>query len=222
MAETRSAPPYFKNYFVPDGLMLILVLDIRSSSRIIQELTLNGTVQPYEDMIEHMKHYLNEKAGAKLRHDGAPWFDLYKFTGDGWILVFDVADVAKGELLPFLRGLTELHLKWVRRALQHVDSRPPKSELGLTFGISRGRVSGITVNGRHEYIGRPINIACRLQKTVEKRNVAHATPAAFDLNIGPLDGYPHKWISVEPMKGIGSPGEPFKCVSIELMAVQPT
>lgn len=37
---------------------------------------------------------------------------------------------------------------------------------GLTFGIERGSLIKIKLNRNIEYIGRPINIACRLQASI--------------------------------------------------------
>ncbi len=39
--------------------------------------------------------------------------------------------------------------------------------MGITFGIDRGPLIKIVMMGKREYIGRPLNIACRLQNAIK-------------------------------------------------------
>jgi hypothetical protein len=47
----------------------------------------------------------------------------------------------------------------------HYLERTP-AIVGLTFGLEKGRLASITMYGTKEYVGRALNIACRLQNAV--------------------------------------------------------
>jgi len=42
--------------------------------------------------------------------------------------------------------------------------------MGLTFGIDRGDLIQIRMLGQHEYIGRALNIASRLQNAIKEKD----------------------------------------------------
>ena len=65
------------------GDVLVVVFDMCSSSDILEALTLRGELDRYEQLLGSVKHHLAEAQKTVL-------FDPYKFTGDGWILLFPV------------------------------------------------------------------------------------------------------------------------------------
>jgi hypothetical protein len=71
------------------GDALVVAFDMCSSSDILEELTLRGDLGRYDRLLASIKEHL-----ANAQRDVL--FDPYKFTGDGWILLFP-ADT-KGEL----------------------------------------------------------------------------------------------------------------------------
>ena len=96
-------------------------------------------------------------------------FIPYKFLGDGWILLFD-DDVTVEDLFT---EFTELYgaflIQFSLRVKKHLQRIPDRQ--GLTFGIDTGTLVTMEMDGEHEYVGRPINVASRLQaelKSIDK------------------------------------------------------
>jgi hypothetical protein len=102
-------------------------------------------------------------------------FDPYKFTGDGWILLFPA--ITKGELMfAFLQNLCRFFKKEFKdRVFRHLGT--PPSLMGLTFGIEKGPLRAITMYGQQEYIGRALNVACRLQASIKDKDHSPAYKA---------------------------------------------
>jgi hypothetical protein len=63
------------------GDAVVIALDMCSSSDIIEELTLASDLKRFQDFLTSLKEYLASAQRSVL-------FDPYKFTGDGWILLF--------------------------------------------------------------------------------------------------------------------------------------
>jgi len=140
------------------GPAVVVAFDICSSSNIIEELTLNGDLRRWRDFLKTLKRYL-AKAQDKVL------FDPYKFTGDGWILLFPPG--TDGNLLSeFLHDLCNFFAVEFRRTVLPFLANPPNI-MGVTFGIEKGPIDHMTMYQQPEYIGRAINIACRLQNAVK-------------------------------------------------------
>jgi hypothetical protein len=95
-------------------------------------------------------------------------FLIYKFLGDGWILIFS-DDFDYGQLMPFIITLCNNYKKLSKRYLLNVLNITPQT-MGLTFGIDRGTLTQMFMNQVTEYIGRPLNIACRLQNSISQKD----------------------------------------------------
>ncbi len=150
------------------GNAVVVAFDMCSSSDIIEELTLGGALQRLEDFLTKLKEYL---ASAQK---SVP-FDPYKFTGDGWILLFPEATDGKA-LFKFLRDLcTFFEREFRRRVLRHLGT--PPSITGLTFGLEMGPLVSMTMYGQREYIGRALNVACRLQSAIKDKDSSPAYKA---------------------------------------------
>jgi hypothetical protein len=144
---------------------VVVAFDMCSSSNIIEELTLNGDVERLKDFLGKLKEYL-AKEQKKVP------FEPYKFTGDGWILLFP-ADTDGIALSIFLMDLCQFYAKVYRKILKpYLANLPPVA--GLTFGIDKGPIEHLIMYGQSEYVGRTINIACRLQGAVKDKG---GTPA---------------------------------------------
>jgi hypothetical protein len=102
-------------------------------------------------------------------------FDPYKFTGDGWILLFP-ADTDGLALTAFLERLCRFYREEYKRRIKPNLTKAPKIT-GLSFGIDRGWLSRMTMYGQTEYIGRPIVVACRLQGAVKDKGGSPAYKA---------------------------------------------
>jgi hypothetical protein len=167
------------------GEAVVVVFDMCSSSDVIEEVTLGGNLARLKDFLTALKGYL-----ANAQKDLA--FDVYKFTGDGWILLFP-SDTKGTALLQFLVDLcTYFDKEFYRQVLRHLGTRP--STVGLTFGVEKGALTPLEMNGQVEYLGRALNVACRLQgavkdggKSVEYK--ALVSNKVFNDYFAPADGF---------------------------------
>jgi hypothetical protein len=151
-----------------EGDALVVVFDMCSSSDVLEELTLRGDLRRYDELLTSIKAYLANAQGKVL-------FDPYKFTGDGWILLFPASAI--GELVfEFLQNLCRFFKKEFNdRVLRHLERPLPMT--GLTFGIEKGPLRAIIMSGQREYIGRSLNIACRLQASIRDKDDSPAYKA---------------------------------------------
>jgi hypothetical protein len=144
---------------------IVVVLDLCSSSQIMEDLLLSEKFDRYEAFITCVKRWLMNWAEAHSPAKGR--FELYKFTGDGWILLFP--DSIAGEpLVQFMYSLCEMiDAELARHIIPSLSAMP--SVLGATLGVESGNLIRMTMNEREEYVGRALNIACRLQDAVKDR-----------------------------------------------------
>ncbi len=151
-----------------DGDALVVAFDMCSSSDVLEELTLTGDLQRYDGLLTSVKEYLDNAQNKVL-------FDPYKFTGDGWILLFP-SDTDGNRTFTFLRDLCQFFKREFNdRVLRHLAT--PPAVTGLTFGIEKGPLRGVTMSGRREYFGRALNVACRLQGSIKDRDTDPAYKA---------------------------------------------
>jgi len=137
---------------------IVLVSDICSSTRFLLDLQGHRHVRWWADF---MTKYSEEMWPSLRRHN----VQTYKFQGDGWIYLLDTG-LEYGHFVQLLRDLVaafymtfDLHV--TRRLSFAAD---PKR---LTFGADRGEISAIRVGGAAEWVGRPLNVACRLQGAIK-------------------------------------------------------
>jgi class 3 adenylate cyclase len=160
---------------VIDRQAIVVAFDMCSSSNIIDDLTKSGNVGRLPVFFTAIERYL-----AARQIDAVP-FHPYKFTGDGWVLLFpDRTDGAK--LLRFLEGMCLSFAVEFRRSLLPSLSRKP-ALVGLTFGIERGELIPITLHGQQEYVGRSINVACRLQAALKDKGGSPAYSALMSESV---------------------------------------
>jgi class 3 adenylate cyclase len=145
---------------------IVVALDLCSSSQIMEDLLLSEKFDRYEAFLVCVKRWLmnwtEQHSPAKGR------CELYKFTGDGWIVLFP--DTIRGEaLVAFMYSLCEMvDAELARHIIPSLSSMP--AVVGATLGVEAGNLIRMTMNEREEYVGRPLNIACRLQSAVKEKN----------------------------------------------------
>jgi hypothetical protein len=150
------------------GEALVVAFDMCSSTSLVEELTLCGDLAPYDELIGAVKRHLAEAQKVVL-------FDPYRFNGDGWILLFPIE--ADGTLVfQVLQDLCRFYQKTVQRLVLRHLATPPRVT-GLTFGIEMGPLRAMTVYGQREYIGRALNVACRLQAAIKDKDSVPAYKA---------------------------------------------
>jgi hypothetical protein len=135
---------------------IVLVFDICSSTTIIEDLAKNDRVRDFGKLADGIWGFLSYRHRA-LR------FTIYKFLGDGFILLFENRQHID-EILNFCTDLAffcEQLLAWFIDRYLDVERLPRQ---GITAGLTDGSVWPInTLRVRNEYVGRPISLACRLQ-----------------------------------------------------------
>ena len=139
----------------------VLTFDICSSSDILEDLLRSENIKKWRDLLVWMKEYLVRKADD---FD----FDLYKFTGDGWIILF-AYDCSGRDLFDFIKSFSKEFDKRMKKLSKDLLESPPDI-LGLTYGIDRGTLARFEMEEKKEYIGRAINVACRLQSSIKDKD----------------------------------------------------
>ncbi|MGE4084321.1 MAG: hypothetical protein AB7H93_15070 [Vicinamibacterales bacterium] len=151
-----------------EGEALVVAFDMCSSTTLIEELTLAGALRRYDRLVTDVKEHLAQAQADVL-------FDPYKFNGDGWILLFP-SDTDGSQLFDLLRKLCIFYQDALEtRVLRHLAARP--SVTGLTFGIDSGPLHAMKIYGQREYVGRAINVACRLQGAIKDNDSSPAYKA---------------------------------------------
>jgi len=107
---------------------IVVSFDICSSSTIIEDLTLTDNLTAMRDILIQTKKFLR-------RESKQIGFQRYKFTGDGWILLFPI-DTQGAELMAFLTSLSKyFKIQLTNKVLSILDKVPDIT--GLTFGLDR-------------------------------------------------------------------------------------
>jgi len=144
---------------------IVVAFDLCSSSQIMEDLLLSEKFDRYETFLGCVKRWLMNWTRSHPSGNGG--FELYKFTGDGWILLFPTATNGIA-LIKTMYSLCEMiRAELARHILPSLSSMPPV--LGATLGIEEGNLIRMTMNGRDEYVGRALNIACRLQNAAKEK-----------------------------------------------------
>ena len=201
----------FKRVMI-SGEAIVVAFDMCSSSDMLEELILRNDLSPYDHVLTRLKHYLAEAQESVL-------FDPYKFTGDGWILLFP-GNTDGTSLWKFITDLSACYRATSEAdLLPRLNTRPAMH--GLTFGVERGPIAKMTIFQQTEYVGRPIVIACRLQAAVKgaTRNPAYkalVSASVFDdyfARIGKL-GALNRNVSLHNIRG----GRTFRCKLVRALS----
>lgn len=140
--------------------VVVVAFDMCSSSKILEDLTRTNSLNQFDHLLKNLQLWL----AANAKTNG---YVLYKFTGDGWILLFPVGELTGLALMAFLLKLCEQHQKFRGDFVDsHLESTP--EAIGITIGIDFGPVKLVKfATGDIEFVGRSINVACRLQTAVK-------------------------------------------------------
>jgi class 3 adenylate cyclase len=138
---------------------LVVVFDICSSTSILEDLKQTDNLQIWRNVLIALKeNLLAESAKLNMR--------LYKFIGDGWILLLP-DDVSRDMLFDLLISLSALFDADFDSMIRPLLQRQP-APVGLTFGIDAGELVRLEMNNQMEYLGRAINVASRLQSAAKE------------------------------------------------------
>jgi class 3 adenylate cyclase len=159
---------------------VVVFFDICSSSMMMEDLLQHERLQALRDLLISVKKFL-------LREREGENFIIYKFIGDGWILLFPPS-VSGTELINFVTRLSNHFAKRFRKYVSRKLQCRPKV-VGLTFGVDEGSLIKTLMDNRDEYIGRALNVASRLQGAIKEKDkdpaykVLISRPAFYSLRI---------------------------------------
>jgi len=140
---------------------IVVAFDICSSTSIIEDLHKTENIIKWRDFLIWIEDYLHAKS---KEYD----FNIYKFTGDGWILLFN-PDTPGENLVNFIQGFCNQFKARYKRKIEDFLETPPTLS-GVNFGIDRGSLIGFIMNRKTEFVGRAINVACRLQGAIKDKD----------------------------------------------------
>jgi class 3 adenylate cyclase len=192
---------------------IVLVTDICSSSEIMEDLLRTGNIIIWRNLLINYKKHLAE-ASKTLN------FEPYKFTGDGWILLFD-SEYNSTKILNFLTELSEKFENDFKDLIyRHLENPPDIS--GLTFGMDSGPLVFIEMMETDEYVGRAINIASRLQGAIEDTDILTGyrvmiSNSLFQSMETELDNF-HPELVKRKLKNIVRGGE-FQCYRLSISEI---
>ena len=149
---------------------LVVVFDVCSSTSILEDLRQTDNIHKWRNLLITLKENLRAES-ARLN------MELYKFIGDGWIPLFPL-DISRDQLLDFLNNLSTLFdVEFDSEIRPLLQGRP--SPIGLTFGVDAGELVRLEMNDQIEYLGRPLNVASRLQNAAKDLPAGASYKALF-------------------------------------------
>jgi len=191
---------------------IVVFFDICSSTSILEDLVRTENQKLWRDLLIKVKSYLRRKCSSM-------GFELYKFLGDGWILLFDPCPEGL-RIFEFLEGLSEEFLALYRQHIKDVLT-VPIPVVGITSGMDMGSCIRFVMNGRAEYTGRPLNVAARLQSTVGQRGGKPSNKTLVSNNLyatfkdkKKIERRYKVWRVMRVLKNI-SGGENYCCMKVE-------
>lgn len=141
--------------------LLVLAIDMCSSSKLIEDLSLKNNLVAFDNLLQNLYSWI--KNNSKQYN-----YEIYQFTGDGWILLFPTAILEGLSLMKFLVEISQLHNKLRETLIDvHLDSMP--ESIGLTFGVEKGELHKFLLGGETRYVGHALNVACKLQDAVKQK-----------------------------------------------------
>jgi class 3 adenylate cyclase len=189
----------------------VLVFDFCSSTLILEDLLRNECEDRWRNLLIDIKRFLRRER-PQLN------FEIYKFIGDGWILLFPL-DFPQAEFFAFLRRLCETYDRVFKKRVRPVLTTRIDT-VGITFGLDRGRLMRVVMDGQTEYLGRPLNVASRLQASIRdndqnpQEKLLMSKPAFEQLRRYVPKG--NKIYSVKRKLRNISGGDSYRCIKLHL------
>lgn len=141
---------------------IVLYCDICCSTRILEDLLRSENIERWVKLLARIKEYL-------ILEKEINGFEIYKFLGDGWILLLDDDDMNGTELLLLLRELCKKYRTLFKTMIEpYLENKIDK--VGISFGADIGTLVRTIMQGKIEYIGRALNVAGRLQTAIKDKD----------------------------------------------------
>jgi class 3 adenylate cyclase len=138
---------------------IVVFFDICSSTRLLEDLLRTENQHRWRNLHIGLKRFLVE-------HSKQMNFEVYKFLGDGWILLFDESSTSGTDLMNFLRGIGIEYRRLFEKLISPVLENHGYA-VGVTYGVDAGSLVRVVLNKKGEYVGRALNIAARLQGSIK-------------------------------------------------------
>ena len=140
---------------------IVVFFDICSSTTILEDLLRTNNQHRWRSLLIRLKKFL-------FKERDSLGFLIYKFIGDGWVLVFEMERIEGNQLLDFLNRLALEYDRLFRKCLSLVLEGGNRST-GITIGMDSGPLVRLIMDQKEEFIGRPLNVAARLQGAIKQR-----------------------------------------------------
>jgi class 3 adenylate cyclase len=164
--------------------LIVVVVDVCSSTTILQNLSNSGRLSAWGELLSDLGSFLDQEQ-LDLG------FEIYKFTGDGWIFFFDPT-LPTDHFVPFLHRLSDQYKASFELRLRSELS--VEIDVGLAFGVDKVGLGNhtmipLTLHKKAEYVGMPVNMAARLQAAIKDNDkpegrVLMSAPAYKHLKYG--------------------------------------
>src|SRR5882672_2015064 len=115
----------------------VLVVDVCSSTAIMEDLLTSDNLERWAKLLLKMQAFLEKESGGRR-------FAIYKFVGDGWILLFDI-DFPPAELFALLNRLCIEYNTEFKREIRGVLSTEV-DPIGINFGFEKGHLMQMEMN----------------------------------------------------------------------------
>lgn len=187
---------------------MVVTTDICSSSHIVENLLKRSQIEVWRNILIEVKEYISKEAS---KHEA----EIYKFTGDGWIILFSPPYVGKG-IISFLKDINVFYKELYDQHVLPTLDIPPKIN-GMTFGIDEGQLAKLVMLKNEEYVGRALNIACRLQGAIKEIDInsgyrAFLSQTAYNMLKNEANSY-YPDSTERLLKNI-SPSPDFQCIRL--------
>jgi class 3 adenylate cyclase len=142
---------------------IVLYCDICCSTSILEDLIRSENVERWVKLLSKIKEYLLEK--EEIYSHG---FEIYKFIGDGWIVLLD-EDISGTEFLLLLQELCKKYKSLYKKLIEpFIETKI--YQVGVSFGADISTLVRTIMQGKPEYIGRALNVAARLQAAIKDKD----------------------------------------------------
>ncbi|WP_455381159.1 hypothetical protein [Salinispira pacifica] len=144
----------------------VLVFDICSSTVIMEELVKSNQLEEYSRFMALFSRFLEDRGGAGR-------LSVYKFLGDGFILLFDSSAGVDRAVL-FANELYRFSAEVIPQFLSECIDIEQLPRTGITMGMDVGPLHRFVLReGQVEFAGRPLNFAARLQGSLSEKEHAN-------------------------------------------------
>lgn len=139
---------------------IVFVFDICLLTKILDDLQTIENIRPWRTLLRTFERFIRSRSRIMK-------FDVYKFMGDGWILLFGY-NYSSAKIIRLAKELCNEYERLFNTCIKGLLNIQ-LDNVGISIGMDRGSVNKLRMNNRDEYIGRAINVACRLQGAIKEK-----------------------------------------------------